>query len=342
MGQSLNNRVRGIAAAAMVAAISAAPAQAVTVNIDDNVSGGIDIVGAGGNVTWQDVKSQDTNNEDYTLGGSPVGTSLLLQDARTPNSSDSYDDGSFAVNGQGIDDDDGDVDVTEGSNGTKLVADPVFAGGLTGAYEWFFFGAETVDSDPLARAYIELTNPTNDVTPVTLQQGVNSGADSNITVERSGTGDSAFDGDDAYALLSDDGNGDPFTGFSFFGDGAQLTPTDSGLFAPNNRVDVDNVNTLFEFDLAPGETISLLFFWGVFDTVLYDLDSAEEIMKRTVGDIQSLREAGYLVGLSDDQIGRIANYGQGSDVAPIPIPATLPLLLGGIGALAVFRRRRGA
>ncbi|MEL6280822.1 MAG: hypothetical protein AAFR28_18370, partial [Pseudomonadota bacterium] len=134
MGQSLNNRVRAIAAAAMVAAISATPAHAATVNIDPSVTAGIDIVGAGGNVTWENVNSQQSNNEDYTLGGRPVGTSLHLQDARTPNNGGSaYDEGSFAVNGQAIDDDDGDVDVTEGSNGTKLVADPVFAGGLTGA-----------------------------------------------------------------------------------------------------------------------------------------------------------------------------------------------------------------
>ncbi|MEO1122119.1 MAG: hypothetical protein AAFW88_12815, partial [Pseudomonadota bacterium] len=82
MRQSLNNRLRAIAAAAMVAAISATPAQAVTVNIDRNVTGQpLNIDGAGGNVTWIDVNSQETNNEDYTLGGRPIGTSLHLNDA---------------------------------------------------------------------------------------------------------------------------------------------------------------------------------------------------------------------------------------------------------------------
>ena len=308
---------RSLIAGALGALFVVPAAQAAPVALDfDLTSGG---------VNWLEIDNE-VGTGDFNLSGVTGSNAFGLWDATTANNTDAYDDAfGLAVNGETVTTAGPTVDVVAGADGTTVTADPVVPAGFSANQQLFFF-----DGDPLIRLFFEITNTGGSATTATIELASDLGADSNSTVEVDSDGSGVLGSNDRFVVFSDDGNGDdPFTLFTFYGGGAGETPSITGLF------DNDDVNSLFELLLAPGETKSLLFFGGVFDTVTSSVGEAADFGTSLTGTLNRLGADGFLTGLSDEQLATVVNYA-------VPTPAPLALLglgLAGLGLAA--RRRRG-
>ena len=311
------NRSLIVGALGALFAVPAAQAAPVALNFD---------VASGGAI-WDGIDNE-TASGDFNLSGVTGGSAFAINDASTPNNDDAYDDAfAIAVNGELVPTSGATVDVVAGAAGTTVTADPVVPAGFSAEQQLFFF-----DGDPLVRMLFEITNTGAAATTATIEWATDLGADStNTTLEVDRDGSGVLGSNDRFVVFSDNGaGGDPFTLFTFYGGGAGETPSITGLF------DGDDVNSLFELFLAPGETKSLLFFGGLFDTVTSSIGEAADFGSSLTGTLNRLGADGFLTGLTDEQLATVVNYA-------VPTPAPLALLglgLAGIGMAARRRRTR--
>jgi hypothetical protein len=248
-------------------------------------------------VTWEGIDNESSNS-DFNIGNIPNNSAFAINDASTQNNSDAFDDAlSVAVNGLSLQNSTNDVLVEELSGGTHVIADSVFPFGFDGEQSLFFF-----NSDPIARLFVSFTNfgLANETAQVEIATDLGSDGDETLIFESQDN--RLFDKDDSAVVFSDNRELDPNILFTFFGEGAPLMPTTSGLF------DGDDVNTLFDIELAPRETKSLLLFVGVYDNVNYEQDTIFEMADLLTGDLNTLRNEGFLEGLSESQINSVVNY----------------------------------
>ena len=320
--------------AAAVAAVVAVPAaQAAPIAIPFDVTRG--------GVTYTDIENAAGTN-DFTLtpgGVSGPNNAFAITDASTANNPNAYNDAyGIAVNGQFVSTAGATVDVIDGPDGTAVQANPVTPAGMIASHELFFF-----DNDPIYRVFFLLTNATQSATTATIEIATDLGADADSTLEIDDTGNGLFNAADRYAVFSDGGDDiHPHTLFTLFGEDAPETPTISGLFS-NTQGDFENVNTLFELDLAPGETKSLLFFGGVFDTITSSTVEAAAFGATLTRSLAELGADGWLAGLGIEPLSTVVNYAAAASPNPPPIPAPAPLALIALGlaVLGAARRRRG-
>ena len=307
---------RSLIAGALGALFVVPAAQAAPVVLNFDVTSG--------GVTWEAIDNESAASDFNLSGVAGGGSAFAINDASTANNGDAYDDAfAIAVNGETVPTSGGTVDVVAGAAGTTVTADPVVPAGFSANQQLFFF-----DGDPLVRLFFEITNTGAAATTATIEWATDLGADSNSTVEVDSDGSGVLGSNDRFVVFSDDGaNDDPFTLFTFYGGGAGETPSITGLF------DQDDVNSLFELFLAPGETKSLLFFGGVFDTVTSSIGEAAGFGSSLTGTLNRLGSDGFLTGLTDAQLATVVNYA-------VPAPAPLALLGLGLAGLGAARRRR--
>lgn len=230
---------------------------------------------------------------------------------------DAYNDVfAFAINTTAINADDGIVDLSTIGANTKVVLDPVFPADLSGELQYVMF-----DTPAVVQVYVSITNDGAAAANVETEHGGDLGSDDGATVIASGSGDSTFDAADNFVVFEDASGADPFVSFVIFGEGAAQTPATSGLF------DADDVNWLYELSLAPGETQSLLFFGAMSGS-----GAEGNSLASSLTNLADLADAGFLAGLSTDQISKIVNYG------PIPEPATF--CLPGLAVLGIRRSKK--
>ena len=265
---------------------------------------------------WEGLRNETLQTDDFSITA-VANSAFAISDAELIGvGNDAYDDVfGFAVNTMGINDDDRILDLSSIADNFKVVIDPVFPSGLSGQLQYVMF-----DSPAVVQVYLSITNNGTEVMNTAIEHGGNLGSDDDAAVVVTGNGDTAFDAADSFVVFEDTSGSDPFVTFVIFGDDALETPTTSGLFN-------DNVNWLFDLTLAPEETQSLLFF-GVMS------GSATEgsALASTLDSLAGASDAGFLTGLSQDQLNTIVNYGV------IPEPSTL-CLLGLTGAGVLVRRR---
>ena len=307
---------RRLIAGALGALFVVPAAQAAPVALDfDLTAGGVD---------WIDIDNQVGSN-DFNIGDVTGPDAFGVRDARTANNSDAYDDAfGIAVNDQTVPASGATVDRVDGPDGTTVTIDPVVPAGFSANQQLFFF-----DGDPLIRLFFEITNTGAAQTTAAIELGADLGADSNTTIEVDSDGSGVLGSNDRFVVFSDGpSDSDPFTLFTYYGGGAGETPSITGLFSE------DEPNSLFELLLAPGETKSLLFFGGVFDTVTSSIGEAAGFGTSLTGTLNRLGADGFLTGLSDEQLATVVNYA-------VPTPAPLALLGLGLAGLGLARRRRG-
>lgn len=314
----MNRTFLAVAAAVMFSANSAtaAPtAQGFTLTTDT--------------ATWTDWSNNEVTGSDFNgLSTSAFGVSdgTLL-----PDRNDAYDDAfGFGVNGQGVNDDDGILDVTGSpSTGYRIVVDAVVPAGFAAQLEYFVY------ADPaLIRAYFSITNTGATTEAAAIAFASDVGSDTNTNILDTGSGDTTLNAADEFVISDDTVNGpagnDPVVSFNFFGDGKQVMPTSTGLFG------LDDFNTLFDLTLNPGETQALLLFGGISAS----LEDAQ-ILVEDLESLSTLEVAGYLDGLTPEQIAAIVNYGTPSATTPaVPEPSALSLFGAGLLGLAWAGRRR--
>ncbi|MEM9099818.1 MAG: VPLPA-CTERM sorting domain-containing protein [Pseudomonadota bacterium] len=296
------------------------------------------VVANGGNASFQNFGVQGSAQLDFNLVPG-IGTNAIgIDDAGTPNNSDdAFDDALMvSVNGTLVTNADNAAEVLSGPAGTNVIFDPLVPVGLSAEQTFFAF-----DSDPLLREFFSLTNTGGSTVSIQIESASNLGSDADGVIQSDSSLDGTFDANDTFVVFddpSDAGTGqsenDPDTLFVFHGAGAEVSPTTAGLFF------TDDVNALFEFDLAPGETKSLLIFAGVFDEVIFQPIASQTLGTTLSGDLQALGAGGYLAGLSQAQVDSVVNYGGSFTV--IPLPAGAWLLLSGLVGLAALRTRKSA
>lgn len=282
--------------------------------------------------TWGDWSNNEVTASDFNfLSTAAFGVSdgILLSTGQN----DAYDDAfGFGVNGMGINDDDGIVDVTgSASTGFRVAIDAVAPTGFQVNLEYFVF------PDPaLIRAYFSITNVTDSTVMPQIVFAGDVGSDSNTNILDTGDGDTTLTAADEFVISDDSPSGsagnDPVVSFTFFGDGELVMPSS------NELTDTDDYNTIFDLELAPGETQALLLFGGISASLL----DAQELVAE-LASLETLNDAGYLDGLTPGQIADVVNYGTGSgpEIA-VPEPATLALFASGLLLLGWVGRRQRA
>ena len=304
-----------IGLAAILGTFSAAPADVVetplNVSFDDDPAN---------QWTWDSIGGgMDTSDLDVSNGSG----GWAVSDAERAGDSDYYDD----FHGIAVD---GTLFTSPGTTAERIINDDgVFLrsnsasmSGLNVSMEYFF----SMQS-PVIRAMAHFENASGSAITVNVRYGGDLGSDSSTTHEASASGDTVLDADDAWIVTSEGGTNE-FNGLVLFGpEGGSSTPT-------SLVVDGDNVLVDYVLTVDAGQTASLMWF-GYLATSTSD---AVSFMGSNFSSNSALASSGFLAGLTQAQMNRVANY---SGATVVPEPITLCTLgLGAAGTLAKRNRRR--
>lgn len=205
--------------------------------------------------------------------------------------------------------------------------------GLDTQMEYYFFG-----NRPLVRAFYQFTNNTASTITATATFEGDYGSDDDTVMEVTSDGDAIPEDTDKWYISSDDdtggGPGDPVLTLTRYGGAATETGTDIESPADGNEYyEID-----YNLSVAPGETVSLLFFQEMSASV-----AAAQTGAADFDSLSTLSSASLLTGISAGQQATILNYKNGASGIPLikgNALISLAAALGLFGAAGLSRRRK--
>lgn len=252
--------------------------------------------------------------------GTGNGCAMNITSASTAAQSDAYD-GFFlmAVNGTQYRDPDGVFTTTA----TSVSGSPATIAGLTVSGDYQFF-----TTAPVVRAIYTYTNPTAAPITVAVAMGYNVGSDKSTLINATADGDLVVETNDAWQVSSEgDPSGDPVVTLSRFGAGGAIGVSSSTVVLANGEEDqIDN----YQLTVPANSTRRLMFFSRVDPTI-----AAATAAAPTFNSIATVQGAGFLSGLTAQQIGEIANWSAGGPTGGGTSFATNVPALGLAGKLAM-------
>lgn len=201
--------------------------------------------------------------------------------------------------------------------------------GLDTQMQYYFFG-----NRPLVRAFYQFTNNTASTITATATFEGDYGSDDSTVMEATSDGDAIPEDTDKWYISSDDGDGDPVLTLTRYGGAATETGTDiQSPAAGNDEYEID-----YNLSVAPGETVSLLFFQEMSASV-----AAAQTGAADFDSLSTLSSASLLTGISAGQQATILNYKNGASGIPLikgNALISLAAALGLFGAAGLSRRRK--
>lgn len=194
-------------------------------------------------------------------------------------------------------------------------------------------------TNPLLRSFASFTNPTGSAIDTTITWQHNLGADGGTAIRNSSSGDTIFGIDDRWLVTSDAGPFDPITSFYWYGpDAVEESTTLTAMTTTFNSFGNQGPRAEYELSIDPGATVSLLWFSGLTDRQL-GLAGGVGVASTLMDDLDDLTLGDpLLAGLSDAELGRVANFRFGAQA--VPEPGMLALVGTGLLGLGWLRRRR--
>ncbi|ARE40432.1 hypothetical protein RGUI_2291 [Rhodovulum sp. P5] len=230
------------------------------------------------------------------------------------------------------------ISLNEVVNRTTTSAGSLVSDGLydafDGAFTIFNYGSlslsrdiATLEGDVTYRVLDTFTNNTATTITTTVTNYTNLGSDGREYIVEEGVDRATTFEDRRTAYGSPVDEYDPVLTF-LYGNNAFSAANISGDVS-SNRFDMDIVLTL-----DPGESIGILYFATLYKDATDrsgDVAAAQAIADAFAADPFTG------TGLSAQQIASVANFD--ANAPAVPLPMSLPLLLAGLGGLAVLRRR---
>lgn len=241
-----------------------------------------------------------------------------------------------AVNGTGFANPDGTVDLTN----DVLTTDTVDIGGVDTTIQFMFV-------NNWMRALYTFTNTTAATIPVTAAIGGNLGSDSSTTIQGTANGDLVVDATDAWYVSNDnttttagsnDPNGDPNFVFCRFGAKGEVKPVSTSIPGTSDGMGyTDNFVETFDFDLAPGETKSVMLLTAMVNITADALTAAEEVC----GSEKAAKSNGAFDGLTSAEKSSIVNfkYPKSSSSGSIDFSMLSFIALLAMGGLGIRRKK---
>jgi hypothetical protein len=246
----------------------------------------------------------DSEGFDWDINSSPNGNPELGIDNGTD---DAFDGGMrLRVNGVAVNPDNASLD------GREVNTQPIVIGGIV-VQRSIVVSDATISGNGFARFLDSFTNTTDAEVTITVETLTNSGADSDLLLPFTSTGDTNLDGGDVGFVTSDGfGNGDPRVMIAY-GTAGSLNSLPA-----NVSVVGDNITVTHTITLRPGETRSLLQFATQNAAANENLAGFE--LAAFTQDAVGLDAIGALAGLSREEMLSIVNYtGFDPIIAPLEL-----------------------
>lgn len=297
-----------------------------------------------GNVVWTHIDNNSsfpsssdvttTNGATYTTDSV---TAFGIADATFSNGSSTFSDAFdnallLSVDGNLFVNPTGTVDLT----GDTLTSDTVtdIVAGIDAQIQYWFSPTR-----PVVRAVFSLTNTTG--APITIDPAVlgDYGSDSDTEVVGTSSGDTTIDNTDLWYITDDgEGDGDPRIMTSRYGEGAAVVPTNAltpGIAGSTQAT----FGLRYHTTVPAGATVRIMVFMELSDPDNALIANANAAAADYTN-LDTLRAAGLLTGLSQTDIDEIINYAPTSSV-PVPFgPLGLFSLFGLLGGAGFFQMRR--
>ena len=266
----------------------------------------------------------NTGSSAPSFSAFAIGEATLPTTASGGQLTDSIDGfGAVLVNGLAFEQPSGMADfATTADGGFLTTTTPADLGGIATSVDYFMDA-----STPTVRVFATFTNNNASAETIAVQYGGNLGADADTTVQNTSSGDANFDtAGDRWVVLWDNGaDGDPVMTFARFGPGG--TAPASTPHVPGAAPNADNFFDLWQFQLAPGETKSLMTFVRFNETT-----TAAAAGTADFDSLAALQSAQLTAGLSGIQLNQLVNW--------VPEPGSTWLAGSALVSLALTRQLR--